>query len=43
MTQAAHSVEEYRGRLLEVFLPARFVSGLISRDLRQGFIIFNEY
>jgi hypothetical protein len=39
--QAAHSIEEYTGRLYEVFLPARVVSGLISRDLQQGFIIFN--
>ena len=41
MTQAAHSTEEYLGRLYEVFLPARFVSGLISENLEQGFIIFN--
>ncbi len=41
MTQAAHSTEEYVGRLYEVFLPARFVSALISENLEQGFIIFN--
>ncbi len=41
ITQAAHSIEEYAARLYDVFLPARFVSGLISRDLKQGFIIFN--
>ena len=40
-TQAAHSVEEYVGRLYEVFPPARFVSGLISQDLERGFLIFN--
>ena len=40
-TQAAHSIEEYFGRLYEVFPPARFVSGLISQDLQLGFIIFN--
>ena len=39
--QAAHSVEEYIGRLYEVFPPARFVSGLISQNLRQGFVVFN--
>jgi hypothetical protein len=39
--QAAHSVEEYLGRLYEVFPPARFVSGLLSQDLRLGFIIGN--
>ena len=39
--QAVHSVEEYVGRLYEVFAPARFVSGLVSQDLRRGFIIAN--
>jgi hypothetical protein len=39
--QAFHSIEEYRGRLYDVFLPARVVSGMISMNLRQGFIIFN--
>ena len=36
-----HSVEEYTGRLYEVFPPARFVSGLISDDLERGFVIAN--
>jgi hypothetical protein len=40
-TQAAHSLEEYFGRLYDVFPPARFVSGLISQDLERGFVIFN--
>ena len=40
-TQAAHSVEEYIGRLYDVFPPARFVSGLISENLERGFVIFN--
>ena len=40
-TQAAHSFEEYRGRLYEVFAPARIVSGLISNDLERGFVIAN--
>ena len=39
--QAAHSIEEYVGRLYEVFPPARFVSGLVSQDLQRGFLIFN--
>jgi Protein of unknown function with HXXEE motif len=39
--QAAHSVEEYAGRLYDVFPPARLVSGLISHDLKRGFVIFN--
>jgi uncharacterized membrane protein HdeD (DUF308 family) len=39
--QAVHSLEEYLGRFYEVFPPARFVSGLVSQDLRRGFIIAN--
>jgi hypothetical protein len=39
--QAAHSFEEYRGRLWEGFAPARMVSGLISNDLERGFLIGN--
>ena len=39
--QIAHSVEEYLGRLWDVFPPARFVTGLISEDRRFGFIVFN--
>lgn len=41
LTQALHSLEEYRGRLYDVFPPARVVSGLISQDRERGFIIFN--
>jgi len=39
--QTAHSVEEYLGRLYEVFAPARFVSLLASQDPRRGFLIMN--
>lgn len=39
--QAAHSIEEYIGRLYDSFPPARFVSGLISSDLERGFLIAN--
>ena len=39
--QAAHSVEEYTGRLYEVFSPARFVSGLVSENLWVGFVVVN--
>jgi hypothetical protein len=39
--QAAHSCEEYVGRLYESFPPATFVSGLVSQDLRSGFLIAN--
>ena len=41
LAQAAHSIEEYAGRLWETFPPARFVAGLVSNDLRLGFLIGN--
>ena len=41
LAQAAHSVEEYVGRLWESFPPARFLTGLISQDLERGFILIN--
>ena len=41
LVQAAHSVEEYAGRLWESFPPARFVTGLVSQDLAHGFLILN--
>jgi uncharacterized membrane protein HdeD (DUF308 family) len=40
-TQAAHSVEEYVGRLWESFPPARFLTGLVSSDREWGFIVIN--
>lgn len=39
LAQAAHSMEEYVGRLWESFPPARFVSGLVSADREIGFIV----
>jgi dienelactone hydrolase len=41
VAQSAHSIEEYRTRLYDVFPPARFASGLVSDDRRIGFAIFN--
>jgi hypothetical protein len=41
LAQAAHSMEEYVGRLWESFPPARFLSGLISQDLERGFVVIN--
>ena len=41
VAQAAHSIEEYVGRLWESFPPARLVSGLLSPDLERGFLILN--
>lgn len=40
-TQAAHSLEEYCGRLWEVFPPAAFITGLVSEDQQSGFIVIN--
>lgn len=34
-------IEEYRGRLYDVFLPARMVSGLISTNLSATRLIFH--
>ncbi len=39
--QAAHSIEEYRYRLFDVFGPPRWLSGLVSSDLATGFAILN--
>ena len=41
VAQTVHSLEEYVGRLYDVFPPAAFVSGLLSADRRLGFIVFN--
>lgn len=41
IVQMAHSVEEYEGRLYDVFPPARFVSGLVASDRQRGFLIIN--
>lgn len=39
--QAAHSVEEYVGRLWEVFAPARYLTGLISKNHDFAFLVLN--
>ncbi|HUF66749.1 MAG TPA: HXXEE domain-containing protein [Gemmatimonadaceae bacterium] len=41
LAQAAHSIEEFAGRLWETFPPARAFTSLISSDLRQGFLVIN--
>ena len=41
LAQAAHSMEEYVGRLWESFPPARFLTGLVSQDLERGFVVIN--
>ena len=42
LAQAAHSIEEFAGRLWDVFPPARFVSGLVSSNLEAGFLVLNS-
>lgn len=41
LAQAAHSLEEYVGRLWEVFPPARLLSSLVASDLETGFLAIN--
>lgn len=41
LVQALHSIEEYYGKLWEVFAPAKFISGLVSSDHEKGFLIIN--
>jgi hypothetical protein len=41
VAQAAHSIEEYLGRLWESFPPAAFLTGLISTDRELGFLVIN--
>ncbi|MEX2045218.1 MAG: HXXEE domain-containing protein [Opitutus sp.] len=41
LVQGAHSVEEYFGKLWEVFPPARFLTGLVSDDRHLGFLVLN--
>lgn len=41
IAEAAHSVEEYAGRLWDSFPPARYLTGLVSSDHEVGFIVIN--
>jgi hypothetical protein len=41
LAQAAHSTEEYVGRLWESFPPAAFLTGLVSSDREVGFLVIN--
>lgn len=42
VAQAAHSVEEYLGRLWESFPPATFLTGLVAADREVGFLLINS-
>ncbi len=39
--QGLHSIEETYGKLWDVYPPATYLSGLVSADLKSGFIIIN--
>jgi len=39
--QAAHSIEEFAGKLWETFPPATFLTGLVSPDREVGFLVLN--
>lgn len=41
LAQAAHSIEEYVGRLWDSFPPATFLTGLVSPNRELGFIVIN--
>lgn len=41
LAQAAHSLEEYFGRLWESFLPAYFLTGVVSQDREFAFLVIN--
>ena len=41
LTQGLHSIEESIGKLWDVYPPATYLSGLVSSDLKKGFIIIN--
>jgi hypothetical protein len=41
LVQGLHSIEEFFGKLWEVYPPATFLSGLVSTNLKTGFIIIN--
>ena len=41
LVQGLHSVEEFIGKLWDVYPPARYLCGLVSTNLKTGFIIIN--
>jgi hypothetical protein len=41
LTQGIHSLEEYNGRLWEVFPPATFLSNTVSENPEKGFLFIN--
>ena len=41
LTQGLHSIEEYIGRLWEVYPPAKFMCSIVSKNHETGFLIIN--
>ena len=41
LLQGLHSIEEYYGKLWEVFMPAKYFSGLVSNNHEIGFLVIN--
>ena len=41
LVQGLHSIEEYAGKLWEVFPPATYLTGLISTNHQAGFLMIN--
>ena len=41
VVQGLHSIEEYSGKLWDVYPPATFICGLVSDNLKNGFITIN--
>src|SRR6516225_3051376 len=41
LVQGLHSIEEYLNRLWTVLAPARFLAGLVSKNLALGFLLIN--
>lgn len=41
LVQGLHSIEEYIGKLWDVYPPAAYICGLVSNNLKNGFVIIN--
>ena len=41
LIQGLHSIEEYYGRLWEVFLPAKYFTNIVSNNHEIGFLLIN--
>ena len=41
LVQGIHSIEEYYGKLWDVYPPATYICALVSNNLENGFIIIN--